>query len=351
MSAFASEPPAPVAPGAGPAAESAGAATTTPHVALLLPPASGVLAKHAEAFRSGFAAAAKVHGKFLLPIRVHATADDPQQAVAAYRLALNGGARAIVGPLTRSAVGAIAASDIVTVPTVALNVPDAPARLPPNLFLLSLNVGAEAAQVARLAWQDGRRNVITVVSESPVMKRLVQSFLDEFSRLGGKHVAEYAYTADLGGLKRLNQAAGLGLADAAFLAVDAPRARIVRPYLTTLPLYASSHVHPGNAGFLAGHDLAGIRFLDMPWLLQPDHPAVMVYPRAEFGEAIDLDRLYALGIDAFRVMLELLEGRKDIALDGVTGRIVLGRDQQFSRGLTGAAFFEGKIQLLGPANP
>ena len=69
--------------------------------------------------------------------------------------------------------------------------------------------------------------------------------------------------------------------------------------------------------------LNGVRFVDMPWLLQADHPAVMVYPRLQAGDDVEFERLYALGIDAFRLGLELLKGTREPALDGVTGQISL----------------------------
>ncbi|MDP1634112.1 MAG: penicillin-binding protein activator, partial [Gallionellaceae bacterium] len=61
------------------------------------------------------------------------------------------------------------------------------------------------------------------------------------------------------------------------------------------------------------------------WMLQPDHPAVMVYPRAETPMAPDLERLYALGIDSWRLMQVLFEQKtaRALPLDGVTGRITL----------------------------
>ncbi len=41
---------------------------------------------------------------------------------------------------------------------------------------------------------------------------------------------------------------------------------------------------------------------------RPDHPAVMIYSRGPGREPEDLERLRALGIDAFRVAQELLAG-------------------------------------------
>lgn len=335
-SALASEAPqGPPAPPAG------GAQTETPHIALLLPLSSSAFARHADAVKNGFLSAAKVQGSTPLPLRIYAISDDPRQVVEGYRKALAAGARLVVGPLTRNGVTAIADGSV-PVPTLALNVPESRGKLPVNLYLFSLQAEAEARQVARLAYLEGRRNALTVSGDTQILKRIHQAFVEEFSRLGGAHVSEFTYTADPATLSKLKQLAGLEVADMAFLALDFARARLARPYLGPLALYATSQVHPGNTGPLAGFDLAGVRFLDMPWLLQPEHPAVMVYPRTEPRDTVELDRFYALGIDAFRIAQSLLTGKFPAALDGVTGRITLERDQQFARGLTAAQYHQGK---------
>ena len=317
-----------------------------PHIALLLPAGSSAFVRAADAVKLGFLTAARIQGKTPLPIRSYAVTDDPQNIVVGYSQALAAGARLVVGPLTRNGVSALAASNLVRVATLALNVPDRALPVPPDLYVLSLHVEAEARQIAQLAANEGRLNALTINGDTPLLRRIHQAFVEEFTRLGGKHIAEYEFAADPARLARLKQAVGLRIADMAFLALDFQRARLARPYLEPLPLYATSQIHSGNAGPLAGFDLANIRFVDMPWLLQPDHPAVMVYPRHEFRDALDLERLYALGIDAFRIVQPLLEGKRGIALDGVTGRLTLGRDQQFARELTSAQFVDGKLLVF-----
>lgn len=328
-----------------PAAVPLDAVPTTAHIALLVPTGSSAFGRAAEAVKLGFVAAAKAQGGAPLPIRVYDAADDGS-VVSNYRRALAAGARLVVGPLTRSGVTALASSGRVAVPTLALNVLDGAYPLPPNLYVLSLHVEAEAQQVAQLAIKEGRFNAFTITGETPLLRRTRDAFVEEFARLGGKIIAEYEFTSDAAGLTRIRQAVALEMADLAFLALDYARARVVRPYLGALSLYATSQVHPGRSGPLAGFDLASVRFLDMPWLLQPDHPAVMVYPRQDFRDALDLERLYALGIDAFRVGSALLQGHADMAVDGVTGHLSLGRDHQFVRRLTGAQFADGKLLIF-----
>ena len=324
------------------------AADAVPHIALLLPLASKSFGKHAEAVRNGFVTASRAQGSAALPVRPYALGDDPNEAVDVYIKALTAGARVVVGPLTRSGVTAVMGSAAVLVPTLALNVPDASTALPPDIYTLSLQIEAEARQVAQLAWQDGYRKAVTVNGDTPFLKRIHQAFVDEYTRLGGAHVVAYTFTSDPEELSRIKVAVDTGTGDMAFLALDFTRARLARPYLGVLPVYATSQVHPGNAGLLAGYDLAGVRFLDMPWLLQPDHPAVMVYPRPKTGGSIELDRFYALGIDAYRIALALLAGNTEPGLDGVTGRLTLGRDGQFVRALTAAQFTDGKLVVVTP---
>ena len=86
----------------------------------------------------------------------------------------------------------------------------------------------------------------------------------------------------------------------------------------------------------------------MPWLLQPDHPAVMIYPRQDYRDP-DLDRFYALGIDAFRVTQEMLSGKPVTTLDGVIGRLTLRRRPPVPRALTAAQFSDGKLRITGEA--
>jgi len=340
-------PGAPATPPQPPLAPAGPDPLGVPHIALVLPLNSTTFGRPAEAVKNGFLVAAKVQGSETLPLRVYAVGDDPGQIVASYGTAVAGGARLVVGPLTRDGVTAIA-SNPVPVPTLALNVPNAGTPIPVNLYMLSLRAEAEAQQVAQLAFRDGWRKAIAVSADSALMQRIHHAFVDEFTRLGGALVAEYAFTSDPGDLARIKEAAGLGVADMAFLALDFPQARLARPYLDPLALFATSQVNPGAMGPLAGFDLAGIRFLDMPWLLEPEHAAVMIYPRALYRKAADHERLYALGIDAFRVAASLLAGNATTALDGVTGRITLGPDQQFVRSLTAAQFNQGKLTITGP---
>lgn len=311
-----------------------------PHIALLLPLKSRDFGSAADAVQQGFLAAAS-HQKQVLPIRVYSDFDENTTVVTAYRQAVAAGARAVVGPLTRSGVSTLAAEQFIPVPTLTLNV--AEEKPAPQLYSFGLGAEAEARQVAHLARQQGLREAIVITTRAPFTKRLQSAFEEEWHVSGGGVLREIEFNNVYGDFADITEIPGTAI----FLAADARIARLIRPYLPNkLPIYATSQIFTGNENTLTNYDLNGIRFVDMPWLLQPDHPAVMTYPRAAPPLPIDRERLYALGIDAYRLTQLLLSKKTGVPLDGVTGDIQL-RGHTFQRAAIPAVFQEGRSQLLG----
>jgi len=91
-------------------------------------------------------------------------------------------------------------------------------------------------------------------------------------------------------------------------------------------------------------DLQGLRYVEMPWFVQPDHPAVMVYPQPR-TMSVEEERLYAFGIDAFRIAGELTRSERHFPIDGVTGKITL-EGSHFNRALTAAEVAGGHVLPL-----
>lgn len=292
-----------------------------PVLALLLPLASPDFARPAEALRLGFMAAHKHSGE-KLAIGVFATDASSESILAGYDKAARLGARLIIGPMTRSGVSALASSKLASVPTLGLNQPEDKTALPPRFYTFGLALEAESQLVARLAYADFFKSAILVSAKSPLAQRSRDAFAEAWTRLGGTIKAAYEFgpQTDLPALKETLSTAAV---DMIFLAGDANQARAVRPFLNNnIAVFATSQVNSGRNDPVANIDLNGMRFVEMPWLVQPDHPAVMVYPRAA-GISGELERFYALGIDAYRVAAALLDAPGTLGLDGVTGRITL----------------------------
>ena len=322
------------------------------HIALLLPLKSASFGPAAEAVRQGAIAASGIQTPVALPLQVYPTGDPVEDIVSAYQQALQAGAKIVIGPLTRNAVTALAKSDLVTVPTLALNYPEGEAVLPENFYLFGLTAEGEARQTARRAFNDGRRTALTVTANTPLAKRVQMAFADAWRGLGGKLVAQASFSPERTQFPAVHDTVIKHRSDLIFLAADANLARMVRPYLdANTPTYATSMVFGGNQ-IGRNVDLNGVLFSDMPWLLVPDHPAVMVYPRAE-NFSIEQERLYALGIDAFRIASVMAQNPRlgeGSILDGVTGQITLA-DHQFQREMAVAQFRDGTAVATEFADP
>jgi outer membrane PBP1 activator LpoA protein len=301
--------------------------TATTRIALLLPLNSPSLAAPAEAVRAGFMAAYERERDGFI-IELVPSGDTVENTVAAYR---DAAARndMVVGPLLRAAVAAVAAG-AVTRPTLALNHPGDSTPLPPNMLTMGLAIEDEARQVAAWAKADfPRGRPLVLLGTATWQRRLAAAFHDQWNAFGNT-----AYQVELNSvdgkiddaaLQDLKNRSEIDAPDFIFAALDAEQLRQVRAALgTSLPAYGTSSVNPGRGAGISVAELDGVRMLDLPWQVQPDHPAAMAYPRraAATNAAPDMDRLYALGIDAYRTAREMaLHPGQPVTLDGVTGQL------------------------------
>ena len=56
-------------------------------------------------------------------------------------------------------------------------------------------------------------------------------------------------------------------------------------------------------------------------ILQPNYAAALGYASAPAEFSLEMQRLYALGIDAFRIARAMFSGRQSFEIDGMTGRL------------------------------
>jgi outer membrane PBP1 activator LpoA protein len=314
-----------------------------PAVTLLLPLDAPEFQPAAEAVQRGFMAAMATEGRTLDVVTRRTDASD-ERVLADYDAAVRAGTRVVVGPMTRSGVAALARTNRLAVPTLALNQPEGTVAVPSALFVFGLAVEAEARQIARRAWADGQRIVTVVNAPSSLSRRSRDAFVDEWLAVGG-HLIEVIEVAP-----RADPAAVTEILDRdpphfVFLADSGARARQLRPYLgSQMPVYATSQVNT-TGDPLKNLDLNGVQFADMPWLLRPEDPAMMRYPRPPDLQG-DLARFYAVGIDAFRIAAALLDGQRDFEFAGVTGRIAVHGSGPVARRPVAAIFRDGRTVAL-----
>lgn len=305
-------------------------------VALLLPLESTALAEPADALRAGFMAAASqdtAASEPQLAIDVVSTGDAPDAVLDAYRSAAERN-DIIVGPLARSAVTALAASGAVSKPTIALSHPQSATPLPPNLLVIGILLEDDAHKVADWAASEhpgGRALILT--GQAAWQQRLSGAFAARWSQLGRAHETVELPVADGyvdgNALAQLRSRLQADPPQLMFAALDAGQLSQVRMALgTSLPTYGTATVNPGSDPARVPAELGGVRLLDVPWTVQPSHAAVVQYPRFNHpSNALDLQRLYALGIDAYRITRELArDPRASFSFDGATGRLTIRMD-------------------------
>jgi len=362
-------------------------------IGLLLPLRSETLGAAADSVRAGFMAAWE-RDRSNITVTVVETGDVPQDILSAYARALQG-EDIVVGPLSRSAVATVATSALVNKPTIALNYPEGYGQagatpLPPQMLAIGLSIEEESRQVAQWAAKEQPDGAaVVVLTNSPWQRRVAAAFAAEWQRLGRpvrtiELNAPDSYLSDPD-LVQLRAGLRQNLPALLFSAMGADQTRQLRialgsnvsteptnPIFSTadalpppppaapteqfsgLPIYGTSALNPGRDAGFPTQDLDGVRLLDLPWQVQRDHPAVMVYPRplqAGVGSA-DMSRLYALGIDAFRVAREI--GRHPAGrfqLDGVTGRLSVDFGQgpsSFERIEPAAVYKNGAPEPVNP---
>ena len=328
-------------------------------IALLLPLQSGALAQPAEAVRAGFMAGFERDRNGVI-VNVIPTGDSSEATLDAYARATEQH-DIVVGPLARPAVAALAASGAVTKPTIALNHPQTNGPLPRQMLVVGLSLEDEARQVAdwAAAEQPGSRALV-LTGKAAWQQRLSGAFTARWAQLGLNNATVDLPSSDgyvdPNALAELRSRMQVDPPQLVFAALDAVQLRQVRSALgTSLPTYGTASINPGPDPAMNAPELAGVRILDLPWTVQPGHPLVASYPRWNSGsDGFDMQRLYALGIDAFRIARELaLRPNSAFELDGVTGRLSINMDPTagagagaFRRVETGTVYRDGNFETV-----
>jgi outer membrane PBP1 activator LpoA protein len=336
-------------------------------IALLLPLHSDSLARVSEAVRAGFMAAYQYEPSNIT-VNLIETGDSAQDVLSGYRNAVANN-DIVVGPLTRSGATAIVQNRAVSKPTIVLTqlnaVGDADVAVPSKMLVMGLSIEDEARQVADWAGANKTAAKAFVISTNASwQRRAARAFAMQWRHLGlQSELMEvsmangYINANALLQLRNRLQAENPALI---FVALGAAQAIQLRAAIgSEIPMYGTSQLNPLTLAEweMAAPlpDMEGVRLLDMPWQLQADHPAVMAYPRLaqnmEQRHSPDIERLYALGIDAYRVAHNIALQQNNFKIDGVTGKLTVrfgNGPSYFERIAQPAIYRDGRVQVLQP---
>ncbi len=363
-------------------------------IALFLP-FSGLLANAGETVRDGFLSAYLVSGA---PSRqsIHIYDTAAASVSALYQQALEDGADAIVGPLSKENAADMWALDP-TVPTLTLNTVAARKQGRSHPIQFALTVEDEARAIAKRVVADGRRRVIVLRSGENWTARaftVLSEHLASGSRARSRSERrDHGLTADLGPAEtqlvssgvfvegaditsvvgetllieaskqrhlRLERIAGEEVefmprrredVDAIIALIEGRQLASLKPALafhfaSELPIYASSQA---GRDVPNQDDLELLRICDMPWRLYPPNM------KAEMREAFPnnrgtADALFAFGLDAYRLVNQMsrLTASTDSRIMGSTGILQLAPDGVIRREPVWALVEDGRFVPLAP---
>jgi outer membrane PBP1 activator LpoA protein len=309
-------------------------------IALVLPLQSPVYGRAAEAVRAGFLAGADAAGA---GARVQVIGYGDDAVLSAIATATEARVALVVGPLTRDDLKTVLALAPQRPRMLALNQLEDGAPLPPDAYALALAVEGDAAVLARRAYDDGVRSIAVVASDAPLQRRFASAFIAAWQRAGGSTPRQYRFDSNPDVLALMRHELAARPTDAILLAVGSDQAALAKSFLPPGPVYASSQITDGLPPQML-FDLDGVRYVEIPWLADPSNPAFARLPRQEGGDAV-LDRLYALGLDAFLIS-ELLANPvppQRVEFDGATGHLSLLPSHSFSR--------EGRVMIVHDGQP
>ncbi|MFT6301466.1 MAG: outer membrane PBP1 activator LpoA protein [Granulosicoccus sp.] len=348
-------------------------------IAVLLPLSGRNTASVAAAIRDGIVAAHD-HAKSVqeVPVlRFYDVGENSGYARSAFATAVNDGANAVIGPLRKDAVAAIASQRQVPVPTITLNTVQSSTLTPiaSNVIQFGLAPEDEARSAAARAAGLSLLNAVIFQTDDSRGEREARAFQDAMYLYGG----DIAHTAILPKDKydyseQIKEALGIDKSDdrfrtlsatigeklffepavrndinVIFLAVTNEQARSVRPQLDFFHARAITRLGTSRVAGIDDNaknnkDLNTIYYPDAPWVLREsmqEDPVrariIKTFPGAEGVYA----KLYALGADSYQLVTNLNALSQGQRLQGYTGGLELAPDGRIRRHLDWAQYVNG----------
>ncbi|MDH5324310.1 MAG: penicillin-binding protein activator [Gammaproteobacteria bacterium] len=354
-------------------------------IAVMLP-MSGRYEKAATAIRNGFLTAyfAEQKGQPRPEIRFYDEGDDPDNITDIYQKAVDEGADFVVGPLNKQAVTNLTRYNHLQGGVLSLNYGDIEeiGNPPFNFFQMSLSPEQEAIHVAEHAWLDGHMQAAAIYPDSDWGTRIFNAFKSRWEELGGVIVEHQTYdmkksdyAAPIKQLLNIDESENrhqnirrfIGEkffyeprrrddVDFIFMAAYSRQGRLLRPQLkfhraANIPVYSTSHVYSGSLKANMDRDMNGVRFSDMPWTLTHDKNNELLKEQIKTvwpNTSNRYMRLFALGIDAYRIIPELNRLRRNrfTSIQGTTGILYLDVSNRIQRRLLWAQFRKGEPKVL-----
>ncbi|HFD33122.1 MAG TPA: hypothetical protein ENJ28_10520 [Gammaproteobacteria bacterium] len=309
---------------------------TIKRVAIILP-LTGSLSSIGQSLLSGIKKAQRDHASNI-HMRIYDSNSDNINAV--YGKAISDGKiDFVIGPFSKDKIAQLSQTPSLPVNTLGLNYIGR-LKAATGLYQFGLLPEDETLQVARKMLNKGHKRIAIVVPDSSWGRRLRNSFTNAFTRNGGKAIITINYSKKGTTYNDIKKALlkKKDKIDAIFLAASPSQARAIQPLLyqgelKSIPVYATSHIYSGLANQYRNIKLEGIRYTEIPWILEVSKKGL--------PQDSKFPRLRALGMDALMVAKGMTTIVTGSALNGRTGQIQIGPDRVLHRQLKWAKFNGG----------
>ena len=313
-------------------------------IVVLLPLESALLRRAAVSVRDGAAAVFATH-KADVSVRECSYGNDG--VVAAYSRCVDDNVDWVIGPLGRTDVTTLALAKLPSLrPTLMLS---PLGTVPPQpMALLAPDLESEGEAIARQAVEDACRRPVLVEANGALASRVSVSIMSYWR----DRIATPLTQTALGSRefwRRLTDGWRRDNVDCVLFAGGASVLSEFRPFLRNIAVYVTSASY--ESALERTSDWTGVRIADAPWLVDSDRAEFAAYiPPADFSAPTTsptLARLYALGVDAARLVIAAGRDALPSTFDGAIGKLTL-KDAQYRRQPMIGEFRERNLVKVAP---
>ncbi|MDX5629504.1 MULTISPECIES: penicillin-binding protein activator [unclassified Brenneria] len=320
-----------------------------------------------------------------LPVKVYDTSSQPLANVLTQ--AQQDGASLVIGPLLKNEVEQLAANHS-PLSILALNQPEH-VQNSPNICYFALSPEDEARDAAKFIHQQGKQQPLLLVPRGNLGDRIVNAFAQAWSQQGGGTLLQQRLGSTIELKQAINSGAGLRLSgqpvnltpqttpsgatiggltipsqvepvidssisgniDAVYIIATPDELSLIKPMIdmrTTSrsrpALYASSRSFQAGSGPDFRLEMEGLQFSEIP-LLAGANPALMQQVSNQFKNDYSLVRLYAMGMDAWKLSSHFAELRQmpGHQVAGATGTLSATTDCVINRQMTWLQYRQGQL--------
>ena len=308
-------------------------------IVLLLPLESALLRRAAASVRDG---ASAVFATRKADVSVRECSYSADGVAAAYTRCVDDGVDWVIGPLGRTDVTTLAlAKTPLLRPTLMLS---PLGTVPPQpMAVLAPELEAEGEAIAQQAAEDACRQPVLVEASGALASRIGIAILSFWRDRIATPLAQRTLGARES-WRRVADGWRRDNVDCILFAGGGSALSELRPYLRGMTVYVTSASYESALERTA--DWTGVRIADSPWLVDAERADFAAYVPAE-PLSPTLARLYALGVDAARLVIAAGRDGLPPTFDGAIGQLTL-KDAQYRRQPLIGEFRERSLVKVGP---